>query len=82
MSHVRTWACDKPDGDGCDGKHSMKKRRKPQPIEIVGRHYSVQEWSKRYPIGFGISCLTTKEAKRLAKWLTQAVAYLEGRSKQ
>jgi len=30
MSHKKTWACIKPDGDGCDGNHKVE-------YEIVGK---------------------------------------------
>jgi len=30
MSHKKTWACIKPDGEGCDGNHKVE-------YEIVGK---------------------------------------------
>jgi hypothetical protein len=34
VSHVRTWACDKPDGDGCDGSHVSALEAKLREIEV------------------------------------------------
>lgn len=75
--HHKTWACIKPDGDGCDGKHyAVKKPRKPgngpfsSQIYKIDTSWHMEFYGKKLP-------MKPKILRKLAAWLIKAAEWIE-----